>query len=104
MEMGYSPSYFFDEMTFLELAIICDNLQYRYRDSWEQTRLLAYIQAQSNSTKKLKPTDIVKFQWDEQGEKTQPSVITETDIQRLKEKAKAFEMKNKEENTHLTNG
>lgn len=57
-------------------------------ESWEQTRLLAYITAQINSTKKLKPTDIISFSWDE--ESTGDTAISNEDIERLKNKAKQY--------------
>jgi hypothetical protein len=34
-----------------------------YKRSWEQTRFVAYITAQCQSTKKLKIEDIMKFPW-----------------------------------------
>ena len=37
---------------------------YAHKDSWEQTRLLAYITAQVNSTKKIKLSDILDFYWE----------------------------------------
>ena len=58
------------------------------KDSWEQARLIAYIIAQCNSTKKLKAQDILTFYWDKQEEEN-TSISTE-DIQRLKDKAKQY--------------
>lgn len=42
--------------------------------------------AQVNSTKKLKPTDILSFTWDDK--KVEDTAISNTDIDRLKNKAK----------------
>lgn len=58
------------------------------RNSWEQARIIAYITAQCNSSKKLKPTDIMQFTWDE--ETYGDTSISNDDIKRLKEKAKQF--------------
>lgn len=57
------------------------------KTGWEQTRFLGYITAQIQSTKKIKPTDILSFDWDKEVD-SKESVITKEDIERLKEKAK----------------
>ena len=44
--------------------MFADGLEDAEREEWERTRFEAYIIAQTQSTKKLKPTDIIKFQWD----------------------------------------
>lgn len=62
---------------------------YREQESWEQTRLLAYITAQVNSTKKLKMTDIIKFQWDE-NHKNKAKLMDDSELQRLKAKAQSI--------------
>jgi len=50
--------------------------------------MIAYITAQANCTKQLKPTDILKFDWDNIDEKE--TSISKEDIMRLKEKSKQF--------------
>lgn len=69
-----------------ELEVILNNLQLRHKQNWEQTRLLAYIQAQSNSTKKINITDVIKFSWDIENDKT-IDIMTDKDKNRLKEKS-----------------
>ena len=59
-----------------------------YKDSWEQSRLIAYMIAQTNSTKRLKLTDILKFQWEKGDADT---AISNEDVARLREKAKQYE-------------
>ena len=76
-------------MSFIEVESFLDGLNRRNRESWEQTRLLGYIIAQSNSIKTLKQTDILRFPWDEE-EKKDTSVANE-DMKRLRAKAKALE-------------
>ena len=76
-------------MDFIEVESFIDGLNRRNRESWEQTRLLGYIIAQSNSTKTLKQTDILRFPWDEE-EKNDTSV-TDAEIERLRAKAKIVE-------------
>lgn len=61
---------------------------FAYKDSWEQSRMIAYIIAQCNSTKKLNPADIMKFYWEKPDEDV--TFISNSDIDRLKEKAKQY--------------
>ena len=76
-------------MSFIEVESFLDGLNLRNRESWEQTRLLGYIIAQSNSTKTLKQTDILRFPWDEEEKKD--TSVTNEDMKRLRAKAKALE-------------
>lgn len=76
-------------MDFIEVESFIDGLNRRNRESWEQTRLLGYIIAQSNSTKTLKQTDILRFPWDEEEKKD--TSVTDDEMKRLREKAKAVE-------------
>lgn len=49
-----------------EFEALMDNLYLVDKNQWEQTRTLAYIIAQGNSTKKLSPDKILSFPWDEE--------------------------------------
>ena len=75
-------------MQMYELQPIISNIHKRNKEHWEQTRLLAYITAQVNSTKKLKPSDIITFSWD--NTTTGNTTISNEDVQRLKNKAKQY--------------
>lgn len=66
-----------------------------YKDNWEQARLIAYMVAQTNSTKKLKVTDILEFSWDKKEEDTS---ISNDDVKRLQERARQYEQNFKQEN------
>lgn len=78
-----SMEYFLDKMKPYELSIICDSLHLRTKDNWEQARLVAYIMAQVNTQKKLKPADIIKFAWETEKEvDTKPLSIDE--VERIK--------------------
>lgn len=77
-----------------EINDIVENLPYLDRMSWEQTRLLAYIGAQTHSTKKLDITDIIQFKWDEKQQKN--IEISNSDIQRLKNKSEMLQKMMKE--------
>ena len=80
-----SVDYFLDKMQPYELSIICDSLHLRQKDSWEQARMISYIMAQVNSTKKLKPTDIIKFGWEDVDDTTEPNKpLTKEDVEQIK--------------------
>ena len=76
-------------MDFIEVESFIDGLNRRNREAWEQTRLLAFIIAQSNSTRTLKQTDILRFPWDEEEKKD--TSVTDEEMQRLRAKAKEVE-------------
>jgi ssRNA-specific RNase YbeY (16S rRNA maturation enzyme) len=78
-------------------------LQYSYyhdKEAWEQSRLIAYITAQTQSTKRIKPTDIMTFPWEkaqENGSNEESAhrfteiEVSQKDIDALAEKAKQME-------------
>lgn len=77
-------------MQFYEIPTLVKGMNLKNKESWEQTRFISYITAQVNSTKKLKPTDILKFSWDsDTGNKD--TYISNEDIERLKLKSKQYE-------------
>ena len=73
-------------MKIYEVNSLMRNAYKKSRDSWEQCRFISYILAQINSTKKLKLTDILSFTWDKE-EDNKNTMITNEDIERLKNKA-----------------
>ena len=79
-------------MTLTEVRYFLEGLGRRNRESWEQTRIIAYVIAQANSTKQLKQSDILRFPWDEakEDEKKRTSV-TDEEVKRLRAKAKLIE-------------
>ena len=89
IECGLNPEYFLDRMEPYEIRAALDGARFKNRESWEQTRLMAYISAQSNSTKQLKPEDILKFPWD--GVRPDSNMlVSDADIERLKRKAEEY--------------
>ena len=60
-----------DEMQRWELKPILDNLNLAVKNDWEIARQLMYVQSQTHTTKRMKPTDIMLFPWDE-GYKAKP--------------------------------
>ncbi len=96
-----SVEYFLDKMKPYELQIICESLHLRTKDSWEQSRLIAYLIAQTNSKKKLKPTDVIKFPWENDKSETQATKqnkpLTLEDVEQIKLLALQREKKLKEQ-------
>lgn len=86
LQYGLNTEYVLDKMEMYEVKSLLKYQHYKFKEEWEQTRLLAYITAQCNSTKKLKLDDIIKFPWEVE-EKKKASAITNEELQRLKDKA-----------------
>lgn len=90
-EGGIAPDYFLDRMTLAEVRYFLEGLGRRNRESWEQTRIIAYVIAQANSTKDLEPSDILCFPWEDEKEKKGQTTVTDAEMERLREKAKLIE-------------
>jgi len=84
VECGINPDYFLDRMQWYEVDSCLEGLRNKEKTGWEQTRFLGFITAQTQSTKQLKPTDILSFDWDNVSKET---TVTNEDRERLKEKA-----------------
>lgn len=84
-----------DKMKDYEVSLLLDNIQYSEKNDWERSRFESYVVAQINSKKKIKPTDLVKFSWDnEQSDKPSTEISTQ-DIERLKKKSEEIINRNK---------
>lgn len=79
-----------DEMEMYEVRAVMDYEYLAHKDSWEQARLVAYLVAQSNSSKQLKATDIAKFYWEKGEASSNSNALSNTDKQRLKEMANQY--------------
>ena len=79
-----------------EVRAVMNHQHFAHKDSWEQARLVAYIVAQCNSTKKLKLQDISTFYWEEP--EADDTYISTSDVQRLRDKAKYYLTKMETEN------
>lgn len=89
LELKLSPEYVLDKMEIYEVKAFIKYKYFIYKEAWEQTRMLSYIIAACNSTKKLKITDIIKFPWDNT-DKAETNIITQKDIDRLQRKAEEY--------------
>lgn len=74
-------------MKWYEIVAALKYQNYAIQDSWEQARLIAYIMAQVNSTKRLKMEDILEFPWDKKNEVVMSQPITKEDAERISKKA-----------------
>lgn len=55
-----------------------------YRDRWERIRFLARCVLTPYSKKKIKPTDIIRFEWDTTEKNGKARRATPEDIERIK--------------------
>lgn len=76
-------------MQIYELQAALKYQYYAHKDDWEQARLISWLIAQTNSTKRIKPTDIIKFDWEEDS-KPHIKTISNQQIQRLRKKAQKY--------------
>lgn len=69
-----------------EINSLLQHADRRERGEWERARLIAYTVAQSQSTKKLTPRELIPLPWDD--EKPQADTqMTNEDLTRLTQKA-----------------
>lgn len=91
LSMKFPPDYVLDRMEMYEVRTAFKYQYYSVKDSWEQARLITYMTAAVNSTKKLNVTDIMQFPWEEDDNKSdQMNYISNSDIKRLKKKAQQY--------------
>lgn len=92
LQLGLSPDYVLDQIQLYEISALMKYSHYKSKDNWEQARLISFLIAQANSTKRLKIEDIIKFPWEADKEKDGMSkytseAMTQDDISYLEEQA-----------------
>ena len=90
MQCGVQPDYVLDRMNFYEIEALLENLWMKNKESWEQTRVQAYITAQTQSTKKIDMNDMMSFPWEKKVEKVED---TQEDIEMMRKEMKEMEDK-----------
>ena len=81
-----------DKMQDWEIFEFFNNLQYSNSVDWEMTRWIMYSIVQSNSSKQLKVTDILKLPWD--NDKSNNNIaISNNEITKLNALANKFKDK-----------
>ena len=88
LQCGVQPDYVLDRMNFYEIEALLENLWMKNKESWEQTRVQAYITAQTQSTKKIDMNDIMSFPWEKKEEKVED---TPEDIEMMRKEMKEME-------------
>lgn len=84
-----------DEMKDYEVYLLLDNIQYSEKNDWERSRFESYVVAQVNNKKKIKPTDLIKFSWDNELTDKASTEISTQDIDRLQKKSEEIMKRNK---------
>lgn len=84
-----SVQYFMDEMQDYEVNPYIENLRFLDVNSWEQARFMGYCGVQVYSKKKLSPTDLLTFSWEE--EEDHEKEITNEEVERLQKKAEQIQ-------------
>lgn len=89
-----------DELQDYEVNDILECLPFLDKPDWERTRLAVYTNVQINSKKKLEPTDIMTFPWENEEltgkrgasplQSPKEKSISDSDISRLKARASAL--------------
>lgn len=90
LQCGVQPDYVLDRMNFYEIEALLENLWMKNKESWEQTRVQAYITAQTQSTKKIDMNDMMSFPWEKKVEKIED---TPEDIEMMRKEMKEMEDK-----------
>lgn len=90
LQCGVQPDYVLDRMNFYEIEALLENLWMKNKESWEQTRIQAYITAQTQSTKKIDMNDMMSFPWEKKVEKVED---TPEDIEMMRKEMKEMEDK-----------
>ena len=90
LQCGVQPDYVLDRMKFYEIEALIENLWMKNKESWEQTRVQAYITAQTQSTKKIDMNDMMSFPWEKKVEKVED---TPEEIDMMRKEMKSMEDK-----------
>lgn len=86
MELGLSPKYVLDEIEIYEINSLIKHSYKRHKNQWEQARLISFLIAQTNSTKKLQLEDIIKFKWEKEQEEEEKRIensVSLTDLEKM---------------------
>lgn len=90
LQCGVQPDYVLDRMQTYEIETLIENLWMKNKESWEQTRVQAYITAQTQSTKKIDMNDMMSFPWEKKVEKVEDTL---EDIEMMRKEMKEMEDK-----------
>lgn len=92
LKCGISPAYVLDEMPLYEVDLFTSYLYLVDKAAAERMRMMMWMTAQTNSTKRIKPEDIVEFAWErEQKQPAEPMTPERWEL--LQEHARAMREK-----------
>ncbi len=92
LRLRLPPAYVLDEMEPYEIEALTKHGHYAHQDTWEQTRAIMHAVVQSQSTKPVKPDDILAFPWDTPTEEevAAKAPMSEADRERLAREAERY--------------
>ena len=90
LNFGIDAEYVLDRMQIYEINALMKYSYYKHKDEWEQARLISYLIAQTNSTKKLKMENIISFPWDGGNGSDSDKQISEKEIEMLTRQAEEY--------------
>lgn len=89
LSLGLDPGYVLDRMEMFEVRALMKNRHLRHKEAWEQTRVMAFINAKCSGAKIEKFEDLFTLPWDKEQEKGNEDPDY-SQLERLKSKAKAI--------------
>ena len=89
-EGGLSPEYVLDKMRFYEIDPLIQDIYKKNKEKWEMARFIAYIMAQTQSTKEIQMTKLLSFPWEEKEREEEKIEITKEYRETLFNIAKKF--------------
>lgn len=82
-----------DRMQFYEMECLLENMWRKNKESWEQARTMAYVTAQSQSTKKLDMQGMMEFPWEKTDKVEETEESKEDILRKMKEMEKILNKK-----------
>ena len=89
-----APDYVLDRMQLYEMITLLHYAWRRESGDWERARFMAYVMAQSHSSKKISLKEIMQFPWEaemEDEDDGDTTAMSEADRMRLSAMAKQYE-------------
>lgn len=86
-----SPVYFLDKASIEEIEDYLEGVEGRFRDSWEQTRILAYIVARVGGCDAETAEEFLPLPWDEEDTALEDMGVDRLELEKLREEAKQIE-------------
>lgn len=86
-----NPVYFLDKASIEEIEDYLEGVAHRPRNSWEQTRILAYIVARIGGCNADTAEEFLPLPWDEEDTEAEDMGVDRMELERLRENAKRIE-------------